>query len=73
VDSYQVIAINLSKVEEALHQEWPELMGYMIMRQLIGTVDNPPRFCSGDAFVIKDALIAHDCVWAVDFYLRKPK
>lgn len=71
IGNYQVIATNLPKVKEALHKEWPEEFGYSIMRKLIGTEDNPPQSCDGDAFVIRDALISHGCVWSTDFYIRK--
>ena len=70
-DNYQVITTNLPKVKEALRKEWPEELGYLIMRQLVGTEDNPPKPCCGDAFVIRDALILHGCIWSVDFYIRK--
>jgi hypothetical protein len=69
--NYQVIATNLIKVEKALREEWPEELGYLIMRKLIGTEDNLPQSCDGDAFVIRDALISYGCVWSVDFYIKK--
>lgn len=68
---YQVIAKNLPKVEQSLHKEWSLEPGYSIMRQFIGTEDNPPQSCDGDAFVIKDALESYGCIWGVDFYIRR--
>lgn len=70
---YQVIATNLSKVEEALHKEWDTDVGYSIMRNLVGTENDPPKSCYGDAFVIRDALINHGCVFSVDFYIKRLK
>lgn len=71
MNDYQVIAINLKRAKEALHQEWPERLDYIIMRQFVGTEDNPPRSCTGDALVLEDVLISHGCIWEKDFYIRK--
>lgn len=44
-----------------------------IMAHLVGTEDDLPKSCDGDAFVLRDWLVERGYQWSRDFYIRRRK
>lgn len=68
---YRLLSKNDAKVHEAICKEWPGELGQAIMSALVGWSEEGGKVMDGDAFVLRDALLEHGCVWGTDFYIRK--
>ena len=57
-----------SRLRERIAEDY-----HPIMANLIGTEDDLPKSCDGDAFVLRDWLVERGYEWGRDFYIRKRK